>query len=311
MSALNLGALKRSSSKDMLNKLKQDVQAATSKTSYADDRFWEPTKDSSGSGYAVLRFLPARAESDLPFAKTYSHGFKNMGNWFIENCPTTIGKDCPVCSANNELWNSGIESNKKIASERKRNLKYIANVYIVKDPAHPENDGQIKLFRFGQKIMDKIQTSLNGRPELGIEPKNVFGFFDSVNFNLVMVKVANFPNYDQSTFVDAGDLHGGDETKLMEVLNKMYDLNEFTAEKQFKSPEELKTRLDKVLGLTGVVGQASVAHAASESFEQVTSSQSKGATELHSHVESTTVEPTQSGGPVDDDLAFFQSLASK
>lgn len=308
MTALNLGALKRSSSKDMLSKLKADVQAATSKASYSDDRFWEPTKDSSGSGYAVLRFLPAKAESDLPFAKTYSHGFKNMGNWFIENCPTTIGKDCPVCAANNELWNSGIEENKKIASARKRNLKYVANVLIVKDPAHPENDGQVKLFRFGQKIMDKIQTSLNGRPELGIEPKNVFGFFESANFNLVMVKVAGFPNYDQSTFVDAADLFGGDEAKLMEILNKMYDLNEFTSEKQFKSQEELKTRLDKVLGLTGgIVSHASVI----DNDDDVPFDTSKTASEhhvTHTHEEPTVTATT---GAPDDDLAFFQSLATK
>lgn len=303
MSTLNLNALKRSSNKDMLSKLKADVQAATSKNNYTDDRFWEPTKDASGSGYAVIRFLPARAEGDLPFVKTYSHGFKSTTGWFIDNCPTTIGLQCPVCDSNTINWNSGIEANKKTASDRKRQLKYIANILIIKDPAKPELDGQVKMFRFGQKIMDKVQTSLNGRPELGIEPTNVFGFFDSVNFNLVMVKVANFPNYDQSSFVAAPDIYNGDETKLLELMNKLNDLNEFTDPKQFKSYDDLKTRFNKITGASGgLIGHTSVVDD-NEEFEQVAQS-SKQATEHHS-------TPAESSQPADDDLAFFQSLASK
>lgn len=306
-----MAALKRNSNSDMLNKLKADVQAATSKNNYDDPRFWEPTKDASGSGYAVLRFLPARNEGDLPFVKTYSHGFKSLGGWFIENCPTTINDKCPVCDDNNTLWNSGIESNKKIASDRKRQLKYIANVLVVKDPAKPELDGQVKMFRFGQKIMDKIQTALNGRPELGIAPKNVFGFFEGVNFNLVMVKVANFPNYDQSTFTEAPDLFGGEEAPLIELMEKMFDLNEFVKPEQFKPYDDLKARHAKVTGGVSNVAQGQTTVAKPSNFVQdddIPFDNSKPASQHHEAVSTPTPVQT-STAPVDDDLKFFQSLA--
>jgi len=223
------------------------------KKSYTDERLWKPELDKSGNGYAVLRFLPAVHGEELPWAKVYSHAFQGpTGQWYIENSLTTVNQKDPVSEYNTALWNTGAESDKEIARKQKRKLQYYSNVYVVTDPKNPHNEGKVFLFRYGKKIYDKLLAAM--QPEFQDEqPVNPFDPFSGANFKLKIRKVAGFWNYDTSDFESSSKLFE-DEAKVEAVCQKAYALKEFTAADNFKSYDELKTRLDIVLSGKTVVG---------------------------------------------------------
>jgi hypothetical protein len=213
----------------------------------ADERLWKPELDASGNGYAVLRFLPAPEGESLPWAKVYSHAFQGPGGWLIDNCLTTQGDKCPVCAHNNGLWNSGVESDKEIARKQKRKLSYYANVLVVKDPKHPENEGKVFLYKFGKKIHDKILAAM--QPEFQDEtPVNVFDFWEGANFKLKIKTVAGYWNYDSSEF-DSPSALSADDDELETIYGQQYSLEAFTAPSEFKSYDALEDRLNTVLGI--------------------------------------------------------------
>lgn len=215
--------------------------------SYKDDRFWNIERDKSGNGFAVIRFLPACEGEDIPWARVFSHGFRGPGgDWFIENCPTTLGQKCPICEANSGLWNSGIESDKEIARARKRKLRYVSNILVVSDPAHKENEGKVFLYNYGKKIFDKITESMT--PQFaGEEPINPFDFWKGRNFKLKVRTISDFPNYDASEFASPSALFEGDDSKLEKLWKTQYKLAEFVDPSQFKSYEDLLVKFNQVL----------------------------------------------------------------
>jgi len=288
--------LKRNrSSLDKLTKAIEATQSGTSEAGSKDDtRFWQPSVDKSGNGMAVIRFLPAPAidgDDALPWVRTFSHGFQGPGGWYIDNCLTTLNEKCPVCEHNNTLWNSGIEANKEIARKQKRKLSYVANILVVSDPSNPENEGQIKLFKFGKKIFDKITEAMNPDPAFADEkPMNPFDMWEGANFKLKIRKVDGYQNYDKSEFESPSAIFDGDDDKLEELWKKEYSLKEFVEPKQFKSYEQLKSRLDKVLGQAVPAAVATKAAAASLSDDDV---------------------PFDTSAADDEDLDYFKSLANQ
>ena len=215
-----------------------------------DDRFWRTALDKSGNGYAVIRFLPAPTGEDVPWVRTFNHGFQGPGGWYIENSLTTLGKKDPVSEYNTSLWNSGIEANKDIARKQKRRLTYISNVYIVKDPSNPENEGTVRLFKYGKKIFDKVNDMMN--PSFEDEsPRNPFDFWEGANFKMKIRKVDGFSNYDKSEFDNPAPLIEDDD-KMEEIWKTQHSLQEFLAPDNFKSYNDLKVKLDKILGTATV-----------------------------------------------------------
>ena len=242
----SIAALKRSRSNlDALTKELSGVSSNNNQKSYVDDRFWKPELDKTGNGYAVLRFLPAVKDEDLPWVKMWSHAFQGPGGWYIENSLTTMNQKDPVSEENSRLWNSGIEADKEIARKRKRKLSYYANVLIVSDPKHPENEGQVKLFKFGKKIFDKITDKM--QPQFEDEkPVNPFDFWEGADFKLKIRKVDGFWNYDKSEFDSTKEIAENDEA-IEGIWSKQYPLKPFLEESNFKTYDELKSKLDKVL----------------------------------------------------------------
>ncbi len=216
---------------------------------------WKPTTDAQGNGTAIIRFLPATDTTGhvMPFIKIFNHGFKEGSRWFIENCPTTLGHECPVCAANSELWATEIDSNRAIARKRKRTLSYWANILVVKDAKNPSSEGKVFKYRFGQKIMDKIEAKTSPDEDMGIAPEDVTCVFEGSNFVLKIKRVPGqfpgqtFPNYDESMFQTPSELFGGDEQKLGELESQLHDLSKIVSPDKFKSAEELQDSLNKVL----------------------------------------------------------------
>ena len=289
-------------SQNSIETLQKKLEETEKKESYKDDRFWRPELDSSSNGYAVIRFLPASEGEDLPWAKYYSHGFQGKGGWFIENCPTSNGGKCPVCEVNNELWNSGLESDKDIARNRKRRLHYVSNILIVSDPANPQNEGKIFLYKYGKKIFDKIQESM--QPEFpDDQPVNPFDFWEGADFRLKVRKVAGFINYDKSEFSAPAALMDGDDAKLEELWKSQYLLAEFSDPANFKAYDVLKKRLLDVLGddirVTAMENQTTVEDVVEDNNDGDSNVPVKESTNS-----SNTEEET-------DALAYFEKLAGE
>jgi len=221
----------------------------------ADTRFWQPEVDKAGNGYAVIRFLPSPKGEDLPWVRLFSHGFQGPGGWYIENSLTTLNEKDPVGEYNSMLWNRGDEAGKEQARKQKRKLNYIANIYVVKDPAHPENDGTVRLYKFGKKIFDKINDMMS--PEFEDEdPINPFDFWEGANFKMKIRNVEGYRNYDKSEF-DSVSALSEDDDELEKIWSSQYSLQEFVDPKNFKTFAELQTRLNRVLGTTAVSSTAS------------------------------------------------------
>lgn len=237
---------KQSKLGSLTDRLVKEVEKMSTASTGADERLWKPEVDKTGNGYAVIRFLPAPEGEDIPWAKMYSHAFQGPGGWYIENSLTTLGQKDPLGEYNRELWNTGTESNKEIVRKQKRKLSYYSNIYVVKDPNHPENEGKVFLFKYGKKIFDKIMEAM--QPEFEDEtPINPFDFWQGANFKLKIVKKDGYWNYDKSEFDKSSALLSDDEA--MEALwKKEYSLSAVTAPDQFKTYEELENRLKIVLG---------------------------------------------------------------
>jgi hypothetical protein len=230
-----------------ISELTKKLESAEKKNSYQDDRFWKPTLDKASNGMAMFRFLPAPENEDMPWVKLYTHAFKVGGRWYIENSRTTIGEKDPVSEMNSELWNSGLESDKDIARDRKRKLSYISNILVLKDPGAPENEGKVFLYKYGVKIFNKIQEAM--QPEFDDEdPINPFDYWAGANFKLKVRKVGGYINYDKSEFESPSELLGGDDGKLEELWKTQHSLQAFVAPDQFKTYDELKKKLQEVVG---------------------------------------------------------------
>jgi len=229
-----------------LQSLTKQVEKLAEKPSYGDDRIWKCERDTTGNGYAVIRFLPASENEDIPWVQMWSHGFKGPGGWYIENSLTTLGKDDPVSKANTALWNSGIESDKTIARERKRKLSYYSNILVLEDSTNSENEGKVFLFRYGKKIFEKITSVMN--PEFKDEtPINPTDFWEGANFKLKIRQVEGYANYDKSEFATPTPLLGGDDDKCEEIWKQQYSLQDIVSVDKFKSYQELESRFKTVV----------------------------------------------------------------
>ena len=295
---MDFESLKTSSSGfDKLTKaLEENLNPEDSKkqNKYQDDRLWKPELDKTGNGYAVLRFLPATSGEDMPWVRLWSHAFQGPGGWYIENSLTTLGHKDPVSEENTRLWNTGVESDKGIARNRKRKLSYYSNVLIVSDPTHPENEGQVKLFKFGKKIFDKITEAM--QPEFDDEtPINPFDFWKGANFKLKIRKVDGFWNYDKSEFEGVSAIADNDDS-IKAIWEKQYPLKPFLDADNFKSYEELKEKLNRVI--TGTKSTDTVENVDLPSTSTGT-------------VQSKDSASTASASDSDDTLDYFSKLAEE
>ena len=300
---MSLSSMKKSNSLDKLLGAAVQENKPQEKKSYVDERIWKPVMDKTGNGFAIIRFLPAPKGEELPWVKLWNHAFQGpTGQWYIENSLTTINQNDPVSELNSKFWNSGVESDKEIARKQKRKLQYYSNIYVVKDSANPENEGKVFLYRFGKKIFDKIMETM--QPAFEDEtPVNPFDFWEGANFKLKLRKVDGYWNYDKSEFEKPSAL-AEDDAELEAIWEKQYSLTEFTAPTNFKSYDELQTRLNTVLSGTTTVGNVTDIQTG-EAFDD-------------SPTTTTVVDTPEEPAPTvsvtdedDDTMSYFEKLAEE
>jgi len=308
---MSFASLKKQSSLGSLTaKLVKEVEKSNSPQG-GDDRLWKPEVDKAGNGYAVIRFLPAPDGEELPWTRMYSHAFQGPGGWYIENSLTTMNQKDPVSEYNTQLWNSGVDSDKETARKQKRKLSYYSNIYVVRDPANPQNEGKVMLYKYGKKIHDKILAAM--QPEFeDEEPINPFDFWAGADFKLKIKKVAGYWNYDSSEFARPGTLQDLGDGELEAIWKKEYSLEEISAPAQFKTYEELKKRLDYVLGVAKPASRPVV----EEELEDESEGRGSFTPDFASKVANDPIAgKVDMGGPInedeDDALSYFQRLAEE
>ena len=293
-----------------LDKLRQAMESATpssegAKKSYQDDTYWKPELDKTGNGYAVVRFLPTPEGEEMPWVSYFDHGFQGPGGWYIEKSLTTLNKKDPVSEYNSQLWNTGIEANKEIARKQKRRLHYVSNVYVVSDPKNPDNEGKVFKYRYGKKIFEQLKEAISPafEDEQAINP---FDLREGANFKIKIRKVDGYWNYDKSEFDSIAPLFD-DEEKLNTIYNSVHSLSDVIAPSEFKTYEELKEKLDRVLGLTGSVSN-STAESVAEDLDEVPWSDVNKETVAEEPVISS-AESSLSSSEDDDAMDYFKKLA--
>ena len=302
---------KQSKLGSLTDKLVKEVEKMSTGSNGADERFWKPEMDKTGVGSAIIRFLPAPEGEELPWVKIYSHAFQGPGGWYIENSLTTLGQKDPVSEHNRDLWNSGSEKDKETVRKQKRKLSYYSNIYVVKDPAHPENEGKVFLFKFGKKIFDKILNAM--QPEFeDEEPINPFDFWGGANFRLKIRKVEGYWNYDKSEFDSSSALFDDDDA-LEALWKKEYSLSAIVAPDQFKSYEDLEKRLKYVLGQKSARAAVQEQEDEYESYVQTPSKEENVIAELEQSFARSKSTPSlpvvESNEDEDNALSYFQRLA--
>jgi hypothetical protein len=301
---MSFASLKKSSYSDLLSKAeslnKTEVRGA-------DERLWKPEVDKAGNGYAVIRFLPAPDGEDLPWAQVWSHAFQGPGGWYIENSLTTLGKKDPVSDLNRTLWNSGNDADKETARKQKRKLSYYSNIYVVQDPANPQNEGRVFLYKFGKKIFDKLTEAM--QPAFADEtPINPFDFWQGADFKVKIRKVEGYWNYDKSEFAEPSTLKGFDDSELELIWKQQYSLTDFTAPDKFKTFEELETRLQTVLSATPTrrIPDEELEDESEGKYREV-----KGATEIAASAAPSFKSASAPVEEEDDALSYFAKLANE
>ena len=293
-----------------LDKLRAAMESASptggEKKSYSDDTMWKPELDKSGNGYAVVRFLPTPEGEEMPWVSYFDHGFQGPGGWYIEKSLTTINKQDPVSEYNTQLWNTGIEANKEIARKQKRRLHYVSNVYVVSDPKNPANEGKVFKYRYGKKIFEALKEAISP----AFEDEKAINPFDlreeGANFKIKIRKVDGYWNYDKSEFDSTAPLFD-DENKLNDIYTQLHSLSGIIAPSEFKTYEELKEKLQRVLGTTGT---GSTAESVAQDMEEVPWS--------NVNTESVAQEPVISSAETtspqveeDDAMDYFKNLANE
>jgi len=305
MADTSFGALKRNrqSNFDTLTKELEKLSSPNQGIGQ-DDRLWKPTVDKAGNGFAVIRFLPAPQGEDAPFVRIWDHGFQGPGGWFIEKSRTSIGQKDPVSEYNTMLWNSGVASNKDIVRKQKRRLSYYSNIVVVKDGSNPDNEGKVFLYKYGKKIFDKINEAMD--PQFADETSvNPFDLWEGANFKLKIRQLDGFRNYDKSEF-DSPQAISEDDDTLEKIWNAEYPLQEFLDPKNFKSYDELQTKLNRVLGLDGGVQPVS------STIEDMTDSAPAPAPKSTAPAKAPAKQAEANFADDDDEsLSFFKKLAEE
>jgi len=240
----------------------------------------------------------------MPWVSYFDHGFQGPGGWYIEKSLTTLNKKDPVSEYNTQLWNTGIEANKEIARKQKRRLHYVSNVYVVSDPKNPDNEGKVFLYKYGKKIFEQLKEAISPafEDEAAINP---FDLREGANFKIKIRKVDGYWNYDKSEFDGVEPLFE-DEDKLNEIFSSAHSLTDIIAPSEFKTYEELKEKLDRVLGLTGSVS-TSTAESVAEDLEEVPWSN----VNTESVADEPVISSAESTSPSEDEDAmdYFKKLA--
>lgn len=212
----------------------------------------KPDNGKNGMYESLIRFLPNLKNPRKPYVRKYTYWLEDSdGKGFTVDSPSTIGEKCPIQDMFFKLRNSDSAIDKKNSEMLKRREVYYGLVQIIDDENDKDLEGQIKIFKFGYKIKQKIDEEMNPKYD---EPVQIFDPYEGKNFQLSISKQAGFPNYDSSKFqsrtsamiIDGNEVPETSDGKksIIEYLENGPDLSNF----EYRPwDEETRERVNNVL----------------------------------------------------------------
>lgn len=299
---------------DKLLKAAGKTSLGNKTTNNDQEETYYPERDKEGNGSCIIRFLPGLVSEDEPYyIERFQHGFQANNKWFIEFCPKTIKKDCPVCDDNWDIMGEygGYKDCPKnvqtIINERGYNKGFrsgnYCNVLVIKDPKNPENEGKVHLFSFGKGIMNLIMGMAQPADDgLGAvpDPVDVFDLVAGANFKFIIFKKDGRADYSKSCFEAPSKCPDFDVDSQIPLLP-------LTDEKLFKSYDDLQAQLNKVLQKTN----PNVAKTADDAVNESSSSSGGNVSDEATGSVSEPTDNVDAGDEGDDNMAYFQGIADE
>jgi|TARA_R110002020_G_scaffold11922_4_gene44439 hypothetical protein len=195
-----------------------------------------------GNTYTV-RLLPYAKDPSKTFFHYYNHGWVSYatGQYVQTLSPQTFGDRDPIAEERFRVLRTGTDEEKEKMSAVRRLEKWLVNVYVVDDPSNPENNGKVKLLRYGKQLQKIITEAIEGEDaeEFGAR---IFDLGDEgVNFKIKVEQQGDYPTYVSSRFTTAGKIDLS-EDKQKDIYDNVFELSEVFTLKTF---DELKEMLNE------------------------------------------------------------------
>ncbi len=224
----------------MFESIRESLQKKASSSSFQDF-----LKLEIGKTY-VVRLLPNIENLDRTFYHYYNHMWNSLSTNQLTSvlCPSTVGDRCPIDEYRFKVYRSGSDAEKEQSKILRRNENWLVNVYVISDPTNPENEGKIKILRYGKQLNKVIYDATEG------DDVQYFGHrvFDlSENGCSLRIKVdkneGGYASYTSSKFLPASSITGLSEN--VEKINEVYDnIKALDTIFELKSYDELQHTLD-------------------------------------------------------------------
>jgi len=216
----------------------------------------------------VVRLIPNVEAPSKTFFHYFTHGWNSFatGQYLNLISPNTWGERDPISETRYRLLKTGTEEEKEKAGKIMRKENWMANVYIVNDPVKPENNGTIKLLRFGRQLHKIIMDAMQGDEAEELGPRIFDLTKNGCDFRIKVEKQGEYPTYVTSKFGMPKKLNIDYEGGIDAIHKNIYDLESVYS---VKSYDELKSILDEHF-FCEVITQESTAPAAVAPAKQET-----------------------------------------
>ena len=224
--------------KSMFESIKESLNAKESSNNNAFRNF---LKMEAGKSYLV-RFIPNVGDPKSTFFHYAHHGFTSLstGQYVDATCPRSFGERCPICEVRFKLYKTKKEDDRNLAYMIRSHDKHMVNVYVVNDPTNAENEGTVKILRFGKRIHDKILDATEGDDASEFGPRVYDLTENGCNFKIKVETAQDgtrkFTNYNNSRFTAPCAIPNMDTDKIKEVYDSIFDLTKIL---EMKSEDEL------------------------------------------------------------------------
>ena len=196
-----------------------------------------------GNTYEV-RLLPCVKNPDKTFYHYYSHGWTSFstGQYVNALSPQTWGERDPIAEMRYQHYRTGSPEEKEKSRSIIRSEKWLVNVYVVSDPSAPENNGTVKILRFGKQLHNIIMDAIEGDDSDQFGPRIFDLSKNGCNFRIKVDKQGDFPSYVSSRFLMPSEVKGLTKDQAQSMYDNVHDLEEVLPK---KNTDELTQMLNE------------------------------------------------------------------
>jgi len=217
------------------------IKSALTKTNEGGNtKFKDYLKTEVGNTYTV-RILPNVKDPNKTFLHYYSYAWNSFADGKLINVisPTTWGQRDPIAEEGYRIRRNGTEEEKDKARALNRKESWLVNVYVENDPVRPENNGTIKVLRFGRQLNKIVMDAIEGDDAADFGARIFDLSPNGCSFRIKVEKQGDFPTYVSSKFALPKAVVGLNEDSYDEIYNNIFDLESYLTVKSYDELKEL------------------------------------------------------------------------